>query len=58
MGTEFKGDKDINYCQWCDKKTPMEKMQLPDTPILEHLEEKIDNYGREKSGVIIRIGAV
>lgn len=48
MGTEFKGDKDINYCQWCGKKTPMEAMQLPDTPILEHLEEKIDNYGRQK----------
>lgn len=48
MGTKFKGDKDINYCQWCGKKTPMEKMQLPDTPILEHIEEKIDKYGRKK----------
>ena len=39
---------DINYCVWCGKKTPMEKMQLPDTPILEHLEDKINLHGRIK----------
>ena len=38
----------INHCAWCGSPTIMEKMQLPDTPILEFLEEKINKLGREK----------
>lgn len=48
MGTTNKRDKDINHCVWCGALTPMEKMQLPQTPILEHMEEKIDNIGRKR----------
>jgi hypothetical protein len=38
----------INYCKWCGAKTSMEKMQLPDSPILSFLEEKINKLGRDK----------
>lgn len=48
MGTTNKGDKDINHCVWCGALTPMEQMQLPQTPILEHMEEKIDKMGRKR----------
>lgn len=48
MGTTNKRDKDINHCVWCGAVTPMEPMQLPQTPILEHMEEKIDNIGRKR----------
>ena len=37
-----------NHCSWCGKPTWMEPMLLPDTPILEFMEEKIDEHGREK----------
>ena len=30
-----------NHCAWCGKPTAMEAMQLPETPILEFMEEKI-----------------
>jgi hypothetical protein len=40
--------KDINHCSWCGAPTVMEKMQLPDTPILEFLEEKINKLGRNR----------
>ena len=36
------------YCSWCGKPTHMEQMQLPETPILEFMEEKIDEHGRER----------
>ena len=42
------GDNKVNYCQWCGSKTNMEQMQLPDTPILEFLEDKIDKLGRNR----------
>ncbi len=48
MGSTNKGDKDINHCVWCGALTPMEQMQLPSTPILEHMEEKIDKMGRKR----------
>ena len=48
MGTTNKRDKDINHCVWCGAVTPMEPMQLPETPILEHMEDKIDNIGRKR----------
>ena len=47
MGSKFKRDK-INHCAWCGKKTHMEEMQLPDTPILEFMEEKIYKHGRDR----------
>jgi hypothetical protein len=47
MGPKHKRDQ-INHCAWCGKPTHMEEMQLPETPILEFLEEKINDYGREK----------
>lgn len=40
--------KDLNHCSWCGKLTPMEKLQLPETPILEWIEDKIDKAGRLK----------
>ena len=37
-----------NTCSWCGRLTWMEKMQLPETPILEFIEEKIDKFGRQR----------
>ena len=37
-----------NPCTWCGRLTWMEEMQLPETPILEFTEEKIDKFGRER----------
>jgi hypothetical protein len=45
------GNKNIlkpKYCVWCGKKTIMESMLLPEIPILEFIEKKINNYGRNK----------
>jgi hypothetical protein len=47
MGPKHKRDQ-INHCAWCGKPTHMKEMQLPETPILEFLEEKINEYGRER----------
>ena len=47
MGSAFKGNK-VNYCTWCGMKTLMEPMQLPQTPILEFMEEKINKLGRDR----------
>lgn len=41
-------DRDLNTCCWCGKTTVMEAMQLPETPILEFMEDKIDAFGRNK----------
>lgn len=48
MGTKHKGDNSLNTCCWCGKLTVMEAMQLPETPILEFMEDKIDKFGRSK----------
>lgn len=37
-----------NHCSWCGKATNMIPMSLPETPILEFIEEKIDKHGRER----------
>tara|TARA_B100000282_G_C31709343_1_gene480307 strand:+ start:788 stop:1144 length:357 start_codon:yes stop_codon:yes gene_type:complete len=37
-----------NHCAWCGKPTAMEAMQLPETPILEFMEEKINKHGRNE----------
>ena len=47
MGPKHKRDQ-INHCAWCGKPTHIKEMQLPETPILEFLEEKINEYGRER----------
>jgi len=47
MGSKYKRDQ-VNHCVWCGKPTWMEAMQTPETPILEFIEEKINDYGREK----------
>ena len=47
MGTKHKEDK-INYCKWCGRKTNLELITMPESPILEFLEEKIDELGRDK----------
>ena len=47
MGTEYKGNK-IKYCKWCGVKTNLEPILIPETPILEFLEDKIDKLGRDK----------
>lgn len=48
MGSKYTSDKDLNHCVWCGALTPMEKMQMPQTPILEHIEKKIDEQGRKR----------
>jgi len=45
--TKSTGSKDINHCTWCGAPTVMERMLLPQTPILEFLEVKIDLIGRD-----------
>tara|TARA_Y100000389_G_C17398032_1_gene483711 strand:- start:174 stop:500 length:327 start_codon:yes stop_codon:yes gene_type:complete len=40
--------KNKKYCCWCSKETHSEKIMLPETPILEFLEKKIDSYGRNR----------
>ena len=47
MGPKYKRSLK-NYCKWCGKPTIMEEMLLSDTPILEFMEEKINEYGRER----------
>lgn len=47
MGTKHKGDK-IKYCKWCGAKTNLDPILIPETPILEFLEDKIDKLGRDK----------
>ena len=44
----YMGNSKIKYCQWCGKRTNNETMILPDTPILEEMEEKIDKNGRKQ----------
>jgi hypothetical protein len=38
----------LNYCTWCGAPTVMEKMQLPECPINEIIEDKIDKLGRQR----------
>ena len=38
----------IKFCTWCGKLTVMEPMLLPETPILEFMEEKINEFGRDE----------
>jgi len=47
MGPKDKNNE-LNYCEWCGKRTVMSKMLVGNTPILEFLEDKIDKAGREK----------
>lgn len=47
MGTKYKNSK-INYCKWCGAKTNLDPIKIPETPILEFLEEKINKLGRNK----------
>ena len=46
MGPKYKRDR-VNHCIWCGKPTVMEAMLLPETPILEFMEDKIDEHGRQ-----------
>jgi hypothetical protein len=46
MKTNMKSN--TNYCAWCGAPTKSGKIELPETPILEFLEEKIDKLGRER----------
>jgi len=47
MGTDNKDSK-IGYCAWCAKNTKMGYTQQPNTPILEDIEERINEIGRDK----------
>ena len=38
----------VNHCTWCGVPTVMEPMLMPQTPILEFMEEKINSFGRDK----------
>jgi len=48
MGDSSLRDRDVSHCTWCGAPTLMEKMLLPETPILEFLEIKIDLIGRDE----------
>ena len=41
-------DKQTKYCSWCAKITQNEQIQLPETPILEYIEERINEHGRNR----------
>ena len=41
------GDK-VKYCSWCGEECEEKPVQVADTPILEHIEEKIDDIGRSQ----------
>ena len=47
MGTDNKDSK-IGYCEWCAKNTKMGYSETPNTPILEDIEERIKEIGRNK----------
>ena len=36
------------FCSWCGKPTVMKEIMIADSPILEFMEEKINEYGRDK----------
>jgi len=38
----------VNYCEWCSKETLLGKTEQSETPILEFIEEKIDEVGRNE----------
>lgn len=42
------GDNKLDHCAWCGAPTKMERMLMPDTPILEQQEEMINKLGRDK----------
>ena len=46
VGSKYKGSE-LNYCEWCSKKTSMVPTTQAITPILEFMEDKIDLIGRE-----------
>jgi len=46
VGSKHKGSE-LNYCEWCSKKTSMVPTTQAITPILEFMEDKIDLIGRE-----------
>jgi hypothetical protein len=37
----------VKYCKWCGKRTNMGQVVVSETPILEFLENKIDEHDRE-----------
>lgn len=43
-----KDSKQTIYCSWCAKTTQNEQIQLPETPILEYIEERINEHGRNR----------
>lgn len=45
---ESNRDRRVNHCKWCGAPTEMEAMLLPETPILEFVENKIDKLGRNR----------
>lgn len=40
--------KQINYCEWCGKETESKPTHIGGTPILEDLEQRIDDFGRKE----------
>ena len=40
--------KKSKHCAWCGKPTNSPEQPVTDTPILEFMEDKIDDYGREE----------
>ena len=45
---ESNRNRRVNHCKWCGAPTEMEAMLLPETPILEFVENKIDKLGRNR----------
>lgn len=49
IGIEHNSNRNsLNHCQWCGAPTLMEQLQMPDTPILEFMEDKINELGRDR----------
>ena len=46
-----------NHCKWCGKPTVMKPMIVADTPLLEFMEDKINEYGRDQIWGDTQIGA-
>lgn len=41
-------NREKNHCKWCGKPTVMKPMMVADTPLLEFMEDKINEYGRDQ----------
>ena len=41
-------ENQASYCEWCGRETDQKPVHVGGTPILEDLEQRIDEFGREE----------